>query len=46
MGGFSSDETDKWYYEDDQSDEMRYHTILPTSLDVDLSGKFVNVYWN
>ena len=46
MGGFKSDDLDKWYYADEQDDEMRYHTILPTSLQVDLEDKYITVLWN
>ena len=46
MGGFSSDKTDKWYYDDEKDDEMRYHTILPTLVQVDLEDKFITVFWN
>ena len=45
MGGFSSDDPDKWYYEDERDNE-RYHTILPTALQVDLNDKTVSVIWN
>lgn len=45
MGGFKSDDVDKWYYEDEKDNE-RYHTILPTNLQIDLSGKSVIVGWN
>ena len=45
MGGFSSDDPDKWYYVD-QKDSERYHTILPTGLEVDLDDKTINVIWN
>ena len=45
MGGFSSDDEDKWYYIDEKDNE-RYHTILPTGLQVDLDDKTVNVIWN
>ena len=34
MGGFKSDDSDKWYYEDEKDNE-RYHTILPTNLQID-----------
>ena len=37
---------DKWYYEDEQDDEMRYHTILPTNVQVDLEDKSIIVRWN
>jgi len=46
MGGFKSDEPGKWYYEDEQDDKMRYHTILPTYVQVDLEDKSVIVRWN
>ena len=46
MGGFKSDKPGKWYYEDEQDDEMRYHTILPTNVQVDLEDKSVIVRWN
>ena len=46
MGGFQSDEPDKWYYDDEKDDEMRYHTILPTHIQVDLEDKFITVNWN
>tara|TARA_R110000851_G_scaffold107608_1_gene228005 strand:- start:773 stop:1255 length:483 start_codon:yes stop_codon:yes gene_type:complete len=46
MGGFSSDEEGKWHYEDEKEDEMRYHTILPTALQVDLKDKHISVMWN
>ena len=46
MGGFKSDEPGKWYYEDEQDDEMRYHTILPTNVQVDLDDKTIIVMWN
>ena len=46
MGGFQSDEPDKWYYDDEKDDEMRYHTILPTNVQVDLEDKFITVMWN
>ena len=46
MGGFKSDEPGKWYYEDEQDDKMRYHTILPTHVQVDLEDKSVIVRWN
>ena len=45
MGGFRSDDPDKWYYEDEKDNE-RYHTILPTGLQVDLNDKTVSVIWN
>ena len=45
MGGFKSDDSDKWYYEDEKDNE-RYHTILPTNLQIDLVGKSVIVGWN
>lgn len=45
MGGFGSDEPDNWYYVDEKDNE-RYHTILPTELQVDLNDKTVNVIWN
>ena len=45
MGGFSSDDPDKWYYVDEKDNE-RYHTILPTGLQVDLNDKTVGVIWN
>ena len=45
MGGFSGDDEDKWYYVDEKDNE-RYHTILPTGLQVDLDDKTVNVLWN
>jgi len=46
MGGFQSDEPDKWYYDDEKEDEMRYHTIVPTNVQVDLKDKFITVFWN
>tara|TARA_R110002110_G_scaffold194412_1_gene403259 strand:- start:1762 stop:2244 length:483 start_codon:yes stop_codon:yes gene_type:complete len=46
MGGFKSDEPGKWYYEDEQDEEMRYHTILPTNVQVALEDKSVIVMWN
>ena len=46
MGGFKSDEPGKWYYEDEKDDEMRYHTILPTNIQVDLEDKSIIVMWN
>ena len=46
MGGFKSDDPEKWYYEDEKDDEMRYHTILPTSIQVDLEDKSIIVLWN
>ena len=46
MGGFRSDDPDKWYYYDEQDDEMRLSTILPTSLQVDLEDKTVQILWN
>ena len=46
MGGFKSDEPGKWYYEDEQDEEMRYHTILPTNIQVDLEDKSIIVSWN
>ena len=46
MGGFKSDDPDTWYYYDEQDDEMRYHTILPTNLQVDLEDKSIRVIWN
>jgi len=46
MGGFKSDELDKWYYEDEQDEEMRYHTILPTNVQIDLIDKSIIVMWN
>jgi len=46
MGGFKSDEPGKWYYEDEQDDKMRYHTILPTNVQVDLEDKSIIVRWN
>tara|TARA_R110000824_G_scaffold379482_4_gene571492 strand:+ start:1363 stop:1857 length:495 start_codon:yes stop_codon:yes gene_type:complete len=46
MGGFKSDDPDTWYYYDEQDDEMRYHTILPTNLQVDLEDKTISVIWN
>jgi hypothetical protein len=45
MGGFSSDDPDKWYYVDEKDNE-RYHTILPTEVQVDLEDKTVDVIWN
>ena len=45
MGGFKSDDPDKWYYEDEKDNE-RYHTILPTNLQIDLNDKSVIVGWN
>jgi len=45
MGGFKSDDPDKWYYEDEKDNE-RYHTILPTNLQIDLDDKSVIVGWN
>ena len=45
MGGFSSDDPDKWYYVDEKGNE-RYHTILPTGVQVDVEDKTVNVIWN
>ena len=45
MGGFSSDEEGKWHYEDEKED-MRYHTILPTALQIDLNDKHISVMWN
>lgn len=45
MGGFRSDDPDKWYYDDDKDNE-RYHTILPTMVQVDLDDKFITVVWN
>ena len=32
MGGFKSDKPDKWYYDDEKDNEMRYHTILPVQM--------------
>ena len=46
MGGFKSDDLDKWYYEDEQDEEMRYHTILPTNVQIDLMDKSIIVLWN
>ena len=46
MGGFQSDEPDKWYYDDEKDDEMRYHTILPTHVQVDLEDKFITINWS
>lgn len=46
MGGFKSDEPGKWYYEDEQNDKMRYHTILPTNVQVDLEDTSIIVNWN
>ena len=46
MGGFKSDDPEKWYYEDEKDDEMRYHTILPTMVQIDLNDKFITVRWN
>ena len=46
MGGFSSDDPDKWYYMDEMEDNQRYHTILPTGLDIDMTDKTVTVFWN
>ena len=46
MGGFKSDEPGKWYYEDERDDEMRYHTILPTNVQIDLEDKFITIRWN
>ena len=45
MGGFSSDDPTKWYYMDEKDNE-RYHTILPTGVQVDLNDKTVKVIWN
>ena len=45
MGGFQSDDPDKWYY-DDEKDNERYHTILPTMVQVDLGDNFITVLWN
>ena len=46
MGGFKSDKQDKWYYYDEQDDEMRLSTILPTSIQVDLEDRTIQVIWN
>tara|TARA_R110000824_G_scaffold342164_1_gene528614 strand:+ start:552 stop:1034 length:483 start_codon:yes stop_codon:yes gene_type:complete len=46
MGGFKSDDLDTWYYADEKDDEMRYHTILPTNVQIDLDDKFITVMWN
>tara|TARA_R110002051_G_scaffold20367_1_gene55688 strand:+ start:764 stop:1246 length:483 start_codon:yes stop_codon:yes gene_type:complete len=46
MGGFKSDDPDTWYYYDEKDDEMRYHTILPTNVQVDLGDKTITVMWN
>ena len=46
MGGFKSDDPDKWYYMDLQEDEMRLHSIFPAEIEVDLDDKTVNVMWN
>ena len=46
MGGFQSDEPDKWYYVDMQDDEMKLHSIFPSDIEVDLNDKTVNVIWN
>ena len=46
MGGFKSDEPGKWYYEDERDNEMRYHTILPTNVQIDLEDKFITIRWN
>tara|TARA_R110002020_G_scaffold107328_4_gene249338 strand:- start:4171 stop:4341 length:171 start_codon:yes stop_codon:yes gene_type:complete len=45
MGGFKSDDPDTWYYYDEKDNE-RYHTILPTNLQVDLDDKTITVMWN
>jgi hypothetical protein len=45
MGGFKSDDPDMWYYYDEKDNE-RYHTILPTNLQVDLDDKTITVMWN
>ena len=45
MGGFNCDKPDKWYYVDEKDTE-RYHTILPTGLQVDLDDKTATVIWN
>ena len=45
MGGFQSDDPDKWHYEDEKDNE-RYHTILPTNLQIDLGDKSIIVGWN
>ena len=45
MGGFQSDDPDKWHYEDEKDNE-RYHTILPTNLQIDLGDKSILVGWN
>ena len=46
MGGFQSDDPDKWHYIDEKDEEMRYHTILPTSVQIDLTDKDIIVLWN
>ena len=46
MGGFQSDEPDRWYYDDEKENEMRYHTIVPTLAQVDLEDKFITIFWN
>jgi hypothetical protein len=46
MGGFKSDKQDNWYYYDEQDDEMRLSTILPTSIQVDLEDRTIQVIWN
>tara|TARA_R110000824_G_scaffold73220_5_gene186492 strand:- start:3102 stop:3584 length:483 start_codon:yes stop_codon:yes gene_type:complete len=45
MGGFQSDTPDTWHYEDEKDNE-RYHTILPTNLQIDLEDKSIIVGWN
>jgi len=45
MGGFSSDDPDKWYYVDNTSEDFRT-PIFPVELEIDLEDKTVNVIWN
>jgi len=46
MGGFSSDEEGKWYYEDQMSDELFSQSVFPTGLEVDMNDKTIHVLWN
>jgi|TARA_R100000808_G_C2104239_1_gene120388 hypothetical protein len=47
MGGFSNQESDTWYYEDMQEEEINLrNSILPVELEIDLADKSVSVIWN
>jgi len=46
MGGFNDEEKGKWHYEDEMSDNILSHSILPTDLEIDMNTKTVQVIWN